>query len=346
MADLAQAWLDCRKSKRNKATALTFERDVERNLCALRDELIAGTYRPGRTICFVNLRPKPREVWAAKFDDRVVHHLLYNYIRDRFHARFIANSCACIPERGTLYAVNRLEHAVRSVTQNWSRPAHYLKLDLSNFFVAIKKQPLFEQISKLVTESFWRDLAGIILFHDPRTDVELRGSAERLALVPPHKSLFNAPDDTGLPIGNLSSQFFANIYLDALDQFCKHQLKAKHYVRYVDDFVILHESPQWLNEALKRITEFLPAKLGAHLNPKITIFSDKQASMRAGAASVAINCQLRMAQTVASDEYIAVGPQRKKALHLVRNGGLKLGKPRDPSGDNCNQFSAARAALY
>jgi RNA-directed DNA polymerase len=271
MAELAQAWLDCRKSKRNSASALTFELDVEHNLCALRDELIAGTYRPGRTICFVNLRPKPREVWAADFRDRIVHHLLYNHIKDRFYARFIANSCACIPERGTLYAVNRLEHAVRSVTQNWSHPAHYLKLDLSNFFVAIKKQPLAEQIAKLVTEPFWRDLASTILFHDPRTDVELRGSASRLALVPPHKSLFNAPADTGLPIGNLSSQFFANIYLDALDQFCKHQIKARHYVRYVDDFVILHESPQWLNEALKRITEFLPARLGAHLNPKKTI---------------------------------------------------------------------------
>lgn len=92
-----------------------------------------------------------------------------------------------------------------------------------------------------------------------------------LRRVPPHKSLFNASADTGLPIGNLSSQFFANVFLDVLDQHVKHQVKATRYVRYVDDFVLLHPSPQWLNTALADITAFLPARLGAHLNPAKTI---------------------------------------------------------------------------
>jgi hypothetical protein len=83
--------------------------------------------------------------------------------------------------------------------------------------------------------------------------------------------LFNAPIDTGLPIGNLSSQFFANIHLDALDQFCKHQVKARHYVRYVDDFILLHESAQWLHQAHQRIAAWLPERLGAHLNSSKTI---------------------------------------------------------------------------
>lgn len=74
-----------------------------------------------------------------------------------------------------------------------------------------------------------------------------------------------------LPIGNLSSQFFANVYLNELDQFCKHSVRAKHYIRYVDDFILLHESPQWLNEAHRRIEEFLPDRLGARLNQKKTI---------------------------------------------------------------------------
>jgi RNA-directed DNA polymerase len=266
-----QAWLDCRADKRNTASAQAFERHAERNLCALYDELTSGTYRPGRSICFVITRPKPREVWAAEFRDRIVHHLLYNQISPRFYARFIANSCACIPGRGTLYGAKRLEHSVRSITQNWSRPAHYLKLDLANFFVAIDKHILMEQIAKHVPEPWWRELAHTILFHDPRQNVELRGRADLLARVPPHKSLFNAPADTGLPIGNLSSQFFANIHLDALDQFCKHQLKAKHYVRYVDDFVLLHESPRWLNQARQQIEHFTTVKLGAQINPRKTI---------------------------------------------------------------------------
>jgi retron-type reverse transcriptase len=266
-----QAYLDCRASKRNTASALAFEERLEANLVDLHADLCSGQYRPGRSICFVITRPKPREVWAAEFRDRIVHHLLYNQISPRFYASFIANSCACIPGRGTLYAAQRLEHSVRSITQNWSRPAFYLKLDLANFFVAINKRVLFEQIAAKVAEPWWLQLAGTILFHDPRNNVELRGSAAKLALVPPHKSLFNAPADTGLPIGNLSSQFFANIYLDALDQYCKHQIRARHYVRYVDDFILLHESAHWLHQAQERIAEWLPERLGAHLNTSKTI---------------------------------------------------------------------------
>ena len=268
---LVQAYLDCRANKRNTASALAFEERLEANLVELHEELCSGQYRPGRSICFVITRPKPREVWAADFRDRIVHHLLYNHISPRFYASFIANSCACIPGRGTLYAAKRLEHDVRAITQNWSRPAFYLKLDLANFFVAIDKHILHAQIAAKVPEGWWLDLADTILFHDPRTDVELRGSAALLARVPPHKSLFNAPADTGLPIGNLSSQFFANVHLDALDQFCKHQIGARHYVRYVDDFILLHESPQWLHQAHQRIESWLPERLGAQLNPTKTI---------------------------------------------------------------------------
>ena len=136
---LVQAYLDCRATKRNTASAQAFEAKLEHNLFQLAEELASGGYQPGRSICFVITRPKPREVWAADFRDRIVHHLLYNHISPRFHARFVANSCACIPGRGTLYAAQRLEHGVRSVTQNWSQPAHYLKCDLANFFVAIDK---------------------------------------------------------------------------------------------------------------------------------------------------------------------------------------------------------------
>ena len=138
---LVAAYLDCRRTKRNSTSALAFEARLERNLCDLHAQLVDGSYRPGRSICFVVTRPKPREVWAADFRDRIVHHLLYNRIAPRFHARFTADSCACIPGRGTLYAARRLEHQVRSVTANWARPAHYLKCDLANFFVSILLHP-------------------------------------------------------------------------------------------------------------------------------------------------------------------------------------------------------------
>jgi RNA-directed DNA polymerase len=270
-ARLVQAWLDCRRTKRNTASALAFEDRLERNLVELHDELAAGSYTPGRSICFVVTRPRPREVWAAAFRDRVVHHLLYNRIAPRFVAGFIADSCACIPGRGTLYAARRLEHHVRSATANWARPAHYLKCDIANFFVAIDKRVLQRQLAARVHEPWWLRLAEAILFHDPRADVDLQGRAQDLARVPAHKSLFNAPADTGLPIGNLSSQFFANVLLDALDQHVKHRIGARHYVRYVDDMLLVHESPQWLNAALAAIDTFLADELHCRLNPRKTI---------------------------------------------------------------------------
>lgn len=268
--DLVQAYYDCRRNKRNSASARLFEKDMEINLLDLHDDLIAGTYRPGRSICFVVTRPKAREVWAATFRDRVVHHLLYNHIGPRIERSFIADSCACIKGRGTLYAATRLESKIRSASENWSKPIFYLKLDLANFFVSINKQVLRQQLAARISEPWWRDLAEQVLMHDPREDYDVRSPAHLFNRVPQHKRLTAQPAHLGLPIGNLSSQFFANVYLDALDQFAKHKLKAKHYIRYVDDFVFLHESPQQLNQWLVQVEAFLPS-LGAKLNPTKTI---------------------------------------------------------------------------
>ncbi|WP_038636691.1 RNA-directed DNA polymerase [Pseudomonas chlororaphis] len=243
---------------------------MEINLLELYDDLIAGTYRPGRSICFVVTRPKAREVWAADFRDRIVHHLLYNRIGPGIERSFIADSCACIPGRGTLYAAKRLESKIRSVTQNWSRPCWYLKLDMANFFVSIDKRVLAQQLTARINEPWWLQLAIQVLMHDPRDNYEVRSPAHLFNRVPQYKRLTAQPAHLGLPIGNLSSQFFANVYLDALDQFAKHTLRAKHYIRYVDDFVFLHESPQQLNEWLAQVEAFLP-RLGARLNPSKTI---------------------------------------------------------------------------
>lgn len=270
-SELTQAYFDCRRTKRNSASALAFEAHLERNLRKLYDELISGQYKPGRSICFVITRPKPREVWAGDFRDRIIHHLVYNRIAPRFLATFTADTCACIPGRGTLYGAKRLESQVRSITQNWSRPAHYLKCDLANFFVSIDKHILLSQLAAKIIEPWWLNLTTMVLMHDPRQDVEVRGRRDLLTKVPPHKSLFNAPADHGLPIGNLSSQFFANVLLNDLDQFAKHKLRTLHYVRYVDDFIMLDESPQRLNWMLSEIDAFLPEHLGVRLNHSKTI---------------------------------------------------------------------------
>jgi len=270
-ARVLEAWLACRRNKRSTASARAFESRLEENLTELRDAFLNGSYTPGRSICFVITRPKPREVWAAPFRDRVGHHHLYLAVAERFERAFITDSCACIPGRGTLYSARRLEAKVRSITQNWKRPAYYLKCDLANFFVSIDKNKLRDLLAARIHEPELMDLAERILFHDPRVDVDVQSPPERLALVPPHKSLNNQPTHLGLPIGNLSSQFFANVYLDVLDQHVKHRLRARHYVRYVDDFVLLHESPAQLNAWRLEIEALLAERLAVRLNPSKTV---------------------------------------------------------------------------
>lgn len=270
------AWLDCRRHKRNTPSAREFEERQETNLAELHDELAAGTYCPGPSTCFVITRPKPREVWAAGFRDRVVHHLLYNRIAPRLEAGFVAGSCACIKGRGTLYGARRLEHHVRAITANWSRPAYYLKLDVASFFVSIDKRILLGLLERRIREPFWMDLAELVVANDPRSNAIVRGRAEELARIQPAKSLFHQDAHHGLPIGNLSSQFFANVYLDPLDQHIKHQLRARHYLRYVDDMVLLHESPATLNAWRAAIERFLEERLRLRLNPAKTVLQPIQ----------------------------------------------------------------------
>ena len=269
--EVVTAYRDCRRTKRNSISALAFEANLERNLVNLHDELANGSYVPGRSKCFIITHPKPREVWAADFPDRVVQHMIYNRIGPRFERSFIADSCACIKGRGTLYAARRLEAKIRSITENWSRPAHYLKCDVANFFVSIPKPLLLDLFLRKIPEPPWRWLTEVVLMHDPRENFDYLGNPALMDLVPPHKRLLEQRPHFGLAIGNLISQFAANVLLDVLDQFVKHALRVRHYIRYVDDFIFLDESPARLNEILAKVTAFLPQYLGIDLNPHKTI---------------------------------------------------------------------------
>jgi RNA-directed DNA polymerase len=270
-SSLLRAWLLARRGKRSTQSALAFEAGLEDEFATIHDQVNAGEWTPGRSICFPIIWPKLREVWAAPFPDRVVHHAWYAEIGPRFERAFIADSCACIVGRGTHYAVRRLEAKVRAITRNWTRPAYYLKCDVANFFPSISKSRLQALLERRIPEPFWRDLTARIILNDPRPDVDLRGDRHRLERISPGKSLFHCDADHGLPIGNLPSQFGANVYLDVLDQHVKHVLKVRHYVRYVDDFVLLSESPAELTAWHDAIEAFLPKRLGLELNPRKTI---------------------------------------------------------------------------
>lgn len=270
VAELFQAYYDCRKAKRNTWNALQFEENLERNLMDLYYELVSGEYVPGRSIMFVVTRPKPREVWAANFRDRVVHHVLYNRFSGVFYRRFIHDSYACIPEKGTLKAADRVQHFIKSATENHTKQAWYLKADIANFFVSIDKSILDTLLCKHIKDEWWVWLMRQILHKDASDNVHIKSQGSLLDKVPAHKSLLNAKKGYGLPIGNLSSQFFANVYLNELDQFAKHSLKLKHYARYVDDIVVVGESGSDLHKAQKEMSAFVESQLGLKFHPNKT----------------------------------------------------------------------------
>jgi len=266
--NLLKCYYQCRKNKRYTYNAAKFEINFEKELLKLEQELKSHTYQPAGYICFAITDPKLREVWATDFRDRVIHHLLVSYLESIWEKKFIFHSYACRKEKGAHKAIRYLKRYTRSATANFTKPVYYLKIDIQSFFPSIDKNILFSLIKKHTSnpEILW--LSHKIIFQNPTDNYVIRGDKELLRSVPKHKSLFYAPKDKGLPIGNLTSQFFANICLSELDQFIKHKLKCHYYFRYMDDFVILHPSKTQLLYLRNEISSFVEKRLNLRLHPK------------------------------------------------------------------------------
>ena len=271
---LYQAYLDCRKTKRKTINALKFEWNLERNLFQLKKALETKKYKPGRSICFVVKEPSPREIFAASFKDRVVHHLLIREILEMGERKFIFDSFACRKNKGTHAAVKRLKRFIRKVTQNYKKEAFYCQLDISGFFMSIDHDVLFSIFQKFISKQDkpdqWKEevlwLAKTIIFHKPTENYLIKGNPSLFKLIPARKSLFQSGEKCGLPIGNYSSQFFANLYLNELDQFIKRKLKCKYYIRYVDDLILLDRDKENLRHWRNKINNFLEERLSLKLN--------------------------------------------------------------------------------
>jgi RNA-directed DNA polymerase len=231
----------------------------------LKGALEDRTYKPSRSVCFFATRPKLREIFAADFRDRIVHHILVDYLERIWEPIFIHDSYACRRGKGVHQAVTRLRQFVRKVTKNGTYPAFFLQLDIKNYFMTIDKDILFSIIAPKLKndEALW--LLRTLVYHDCTADYHFRGNVGILNKIPPHKSLFKAAKNKGLPIGNLNSQFFANVYLNLLDQFVKHQLKCRYYLRYCDDFVLLSRKREELTMWKDKIVTFIDEKLQLEL---------------------------------------------------------------------------------
>lgn len=276
--EVFEAYYECRKNKRYAYGALSFESNYEENLVALYTELKNQTWHPGKSSCFIVDKPVKREIFAAPFRDRIVHHILIRRLNPYFEKHFIYDSYACRAGKGTHAAVARAAHFVRSETENNTKDAYVLKLDIKGFFMSINRTLLFDKLKSFIiriTEknnsldrNFLLYLCREIVFNDVCKDCMMRSPLSKWNDLPNDKSLFTARQDCGLPIGNLTSQVFANFYLSEFDHFLKHILKIKNYVRYVDDFIIISKDKSLLKSLIPVIRKFLHKKIFLKLHPK------------------------------------------------------------------------------
>ena len=269
LEDLYRAYLAARRHKRAKGYQIRFEMNQERELVRLRDELLARRYEPRHSTSFIIHDPKMREVFAAEFRDRIVHHLFYNYTHEIFERTFIADSYSCIEGRGTHYGIERLKHHIRSCSQNWSKPCFVLKLDIKGYFMHINREILLARCREILGRArgeFVDYLLEKICLLDPLANCRVVGDRAEWKQLPKDKSLFCAEAGCGLPIGNLSSQLFSNIYLGMLDEFVKRELKVRHYGRYVDDLFIVGESKEYLRSLINPIRRFVRERLKLELS--------------------------------------------------------------------------------
>lgn len=217
-----------------------------------------------------------REIFAADFRDRIVHHLYYNYTHILFERSFIAESYSCIKGRGTHYGIKRLEHHIRSVSLNYTRKTYILKMDIKGYFMNIERKTLlkicfsiFERMRLRKSDEkdkTWECklayplihyLSEIIIMNDPVKDCRRIGKTSDWDILPALRSLFHSPKGCGIPIGNLTSQLFSNVYMNEYDQFMKRGLRCKAFGRYVDDSFVVGRHKGELRSLAKTAAVFL-----------------------------------------------------------------------------------------
>jgi len=249
LENLYFAYKKARKHKTKKEYVIEFEENLQENLIKLHEELEAKTYNPEPLKIFILRDPKTRKISKSAFRDRVVHHALIKVIEPIFDKSFIYDSCANRTGKGNLFALKRFNLFKRKVTCNLRKEAFCFKADIKHYFQEVNHKVLIKIIQRKIKDENANWLIKKIL-KNGSNKIRQKGFSEK-----------------GMPLGNLTSQFFANVYLNELDYFVKHRLKAKHYIRYVDDFVILHKSGQQLKILESEIKRFLIDKLKMELHP-------------------------------------------------------------------------------
>ncbi len=320
--DLFQAYFDARKNKRNTINALAFEKHFESNIFQLHHDIVSGTYEPKQSICFIVNQPVKREIFAANFRDRVVHHYLINKLNPLFEKQFIYDSYACRVGKGTHLGVQRINRFIRKCSRNYTQDCYILKLDIQGFFMHINKNMLLNKLDAFINVKYnandkviIKNLCKLIVHNDPTKKCIIKGNKRNWQGLPPDKSLFSSPKNCGLPIGNLTSQVFANFYMNEFDHFVKKELGINYYGRYVDDFILVHQDKEYLKSLISRIREFLKQELHLTLHPKKIYLQHFKKGVKFLGAVIKPN-RIYIANRTKGNFYKAIEQQNK----IVRKG--------------------------
>ncbi len=250
--NLFESWTEFLRGKKGKTDVQKFEYFLEQNIFSLHSDLVSKRYRHGRYAGFCIHDPKLRHIHKATVRDRVLHHAVFRVLNPIFEETFIPTSFSCRVGYGTHKGVAVLEGMLWKMSRNGTRPCFALKCDIKKFFDSVDHEILLATIKKRIKDydAMWliRKIIGGYASQPREREREV--------------------SKKGIPIGNLTSQLFANIYLNEFDQFVKHELRVKHYVRYTDDFIIAADNTEYLQNLLPPIADFLKEKLRLELHPQ------------------------------------------------------------------------------
>ncbi len=244
MENLCEAWQEFIRGKRKKKDVQEFMLRLGDELADLHSDLISGRYRHGDYKYFRINDPKPREIHKARVRDRLLHHAIHRKLYPFFARTFIADSFSCQTGKGLHRALEGFRMQSRKVSRNGTRTCWILKCDIRKFFASIDHEILMEVLRGRIGDHRVLDLLGHVI-----------GS-------------FEASSGKGIPLGNLTSQLFSNLYMNELDQSVKHDLRMKYYARYADDFVFLSHDRFELTNCLPKIAAFLSGPLALTPHPK------------------------------------------------------------------------------
>ncbi|MBU1894700.1 MAG: RNA-directed DNA polymerase, partial [Candidatus Omnitrophica bacterium] len=285
ITDLFQAYYNARQNKRNTINQLKFELNFEHEILKLSNEIKLRTYKPLREIAFIVNKPVKREILAAEFRDRVVHHLLFQYLSPIIEKYLIYDCYSCRKGKGTSAGIQRAAKFLRSCSQNYKEDCYIMQMDISGYFMSINKELLYHKVNGILQTEYQKyallnkvipfDVSMVefllrkTIVRNPADNCTIKGSRFDWDGLPSNKSMFYASQGCGLPIGNLTSQLFGNVFLNDFDHWMKKIMGFSYYGRYVDDFFVMHPDKRRLLNALPTITDYLK------VNEKLTLHPTK-----------------------------------------------------------------------